>query len=142
MAGARRGLDSACSLQESTCGLLEKWLHLSADDDPCRQPAAHPLNCRPPARSQVCRHWKAVLESPESLQALWGELTCDFSHELITGAASWMLGGVGSGVDRWVGSGCVGGWVADSCVTVMLPQLLRLWRSAPAHLAISPGCLC
>ena len=27
-----------------------------------------------------------MLESPESLQALWGELVVDFSHELITGA--------------------------------------------------------
>lgn len=38
-----------------------------------------------PFLAQVCRHWKAVLESREALPALWQELTVDFSHELITG---------------------------------------------------------
>lgn len=39
-----------------------------------------------PFLAQVCRHWKAVLESPEALPALWQDLVVDFSHELITGA--------------------------------------------------------
>lgn len=46
--------------------------------------AAHPQAY--PFLAQVCRHWKAVLESPEALPALWQDLVVDFSHELITGA--------------------------------------------------------
>lgn len=38
-----------------------------------------------PFLAQVCRHWKAVLESPEALPTLWQDLVVDFSHELITG---------------------------------------------------------
>ena len=45
----------------------------------CRAAQAYPF------LAQVCRHWKAVLESREALPALWEDLAVDFSHELITG---------------------------------------------------------
>lgn len=38
----------------------------------------------PARRRQVCRRWKALLDSPSGRQALWGSLVVDFGHELVT----------------------------------------------------------
>ena len=53
-----------------------------------------PLSCfvarspAPPWRVQVCRRWKALMDSPSARQALWCELVIDFGHELITAVHS------------------------------------------------------
>lgn len=47
----------------------------------CSPPAASsPRHCGP----QVCKRWRALLNSRAAVGALWGELVLDFGHELIT----------------------------------------------------------